>query len=552
MKSIFSTFISFAAISLLVNCSANLKAEPDLFIRLNQLGFLPNDLKTAVILSNSNLSGQKFNVIEEKSDEKVFTGIIPKSKTIYGNFRYTYMVDFSGVKASGTYYLEVNNNRSYDFKIGKNVYNELAEYLLKFFKVQRCGYTNPLLHGVCHIADATSLIEGGKVIDTSVDVTGGWHDAGDYIKFLNTTAYSTYLLLFSYDFAPQKFSFDENKNHVADILEEAKIGLDWMLRCNFENNKLITQVQDLRDHDVGWRMPENDTLRFDRPAFVGMGKNLIGIYSATMALAYRIWKNVLNYPEFADKCLNVAESLYSIRNNVPDVDSSGTGMYIDNNFYGKLALGAVELYLSTKKKEFLDDAKTDADSAGPDFWWSWGNINAVAHYRLASIDKKYIEYILKNLDQFNKTKSTNLFGEGATLTWGTNNTLLGISLQNILWKRLTNNNRYDSLEVFQRDYILGRNPWGISFIYKVGKKYTQHFHSQIAYFKGELPGGFAAGPASKEFLKKYDIQVSDNDEFKMFQTENAVYRDDRMDYITNEPTITGNATAIFVFGNFKN
>ncbi len=552
MKIIRKTAIVLFIITVFADCLGKLKAEPEIFIRVNQVGFLPGDIKTSIVLSNSSLTGESFAVVNKKNSKKIFSSEIGNTEGTYGNFLFTYLIDFSPVKAAGEYYIQIGDKKSYDFKIGKDIYNGLAEYLLEFFKVQRCGYTNPELHSECHIADATSLIEGKKIVNRQVDVTGGWHDAGDYIKFLNTTAYSTYMLLFSYEFNPAKFSYDKNKNNTADILEEAKIGLDWMLRCHFEKNKLITQVQDLRDHEVGWRLPENDSLQFDRPAFVGIGKNLIGIYSATMALAYRIWKNVLNYPGFANTCLNSAKELFALRNNVPNIDTSGTGMYRDNNYFGKLALAAAELYLSTGSRNYLNDSEIYADSAGSDFWWSWGNINAITHYRLALINRKFQEYIFTNLQEFNRKKSANLFGEGAALTWGTNTTLLGIALQNILWKRLTNNNRFDSLEIFQRDYILGRNPWGISFIYKVGENYTRHFHHQIAYLKGQLPGGFAAGPAEKSFLDKYNLPVSKDDAYKIFQTNKAVYRDDRMDFITNEPTITGNATAIFVFGNLAN
>ena len=534
---------------LVTGCTINIQAEPDLFIRLNQVGFLTNDIKTAVVLSNTNLIGKQAEIKITANNKTVNTFSLENNHGRYGNFRFSYVVDFSSITAIGNYFIEIEKKKSYSFSIGNNIYNGIAETLLQFFKVQRCGYTEPDLHKPCHIADATSLIDGNRTIAKSMDITGGWHDAGDYVKFLNTTAYSTYMLLFAYDFNPAKFGFDKNRNNVPDILEEAKIGLDWLLRCNYNNVKLATQVQDLRDHDVGWRMPEDDPLTYDRPAFIGIGKNLIGIYSAALALGARIWRDKLNYKEFADKCLNTAEGFYSIRNSVQDVDSSGSGMYIDKDFEGKLSLGAVELYITTKKAAYLYDAKIYADAAGSDYWWSWGNINSVAHYRLAKYDTHFAGYIEKNLEEFNRKKNDNLFGKGVELSWGTNNTLLGITLQNILWKDLTHNDRFDSVAVFQKDYILGRNPWGVSFIYNIGKNYSKNFHHQIGYLKRKLPGGFAAGPASKKFLEHYKIPYQGRDLYSRFQTDTDYYRDDRMDYITNEPTITANATAIFVYGN---
>lgn len=544
-------FFLITLLLLLPACSLNVQAGTDIFIRVNQLGFLPNDIKTAIILSNVNLDNKKAKLIATRTNNEAEKFEIGSNRGMYGNFKYSYEIDFTKYSQIGNYFFEVNGVKSLSFAIKNNVYNGLADSLLEFFRVQRCGYTDPLLHKVCHIADATSIIEDSNKINKTFDVTGGWHDAGDYVKFLNTTAYATYLLIFAYDFDPVKFGFDKNKNNIPDVLEEAKIGLDWLLRCNVDDKKLITQVQDLRDHDVGWRMPEDDPLGFDRPAFIGIGKNLIGIYSATLAIAGRIWRDKLNYKEFSAKCLSTAEKFYSIRNNVPDVDSSGSGMYIDNHFEGKLSLAAVELYVTTGKQKYLDEAKVYADLAGSDFWWSWGNINSISHFRIAQFDIRFADYIKKNLEEFNRKKNDNLFGKGTELSWGTNNTLLGITLQNILWKRLTKNSDFDTVSVLQRDFILGRNPWGISFIAGAGKNFVKNFHHQIAKIKGRLPGGFAAGPATKKFLKDYKIVYGQKDKYALFQTDDDYYRDDWMDYITNEPTITGNATAIFVFGSLS-
>ncbi|MFC2082331.1 glycoside hydrolase family 9 protein, partial [Bacteroidota bacterium] len=433
-----------------------------------------------------------------------------------------------------------------------DIFNHVVDSLMQFFMVQRCGYTNPFLHDICHRADATELIENGNRIKKRADLTGGWHDAGDYVKFLNTTAYTTYTLLFAYDFDPQKFEFDNNNNFVPDVLEEAKIGLDWLLKCNYEKYKLVTQVQDLRDHEQGFRLPENDKLEYDRPAFAGRGKNIIGIYVAAMSLASRIWADRFCDREFADKCLTAAENLYSIRGMVPDVDSSGSGMYLDGSYEGKLALGAVELYLTTNRKIILDEAVKMADEAGSEYWWSWGNIAPYAHYRLAKINKRFGDYIKNNLVVFNANKDSTLFNEGTALTWGSNNTLLGIALQNILWKDLNDNSDFDTLGVYQRDFVLGRNQWGVCFMNNIGTEFSRNLHHQVAFLtNGNLPGGFAAGPVPRELLEQYKIPFKDRDRFRNFQTDDAVYRDDPMDYVTNEPTISANATAIFVMGFYS-
>lgn len=547
LKKIFLLCLLFLAPS----CALNLKAEPEIYFRFNQIGFLPNDLKTAIVLSYNKLDGKQVAVFNLKTKERIFTSYFGSSLGVYGNFPFSYSIDFSKIKSSGEYYFQYAQQKTFSFKIGSNVYNGLADSLLQFFKVQRCGYTEPLLHKVCHISDVSNLVDGKRSFSKKIDVTGGWHDAGDYVKFLNTTSFATYMLLFSYDFDPVKFGFDNNKNGTPDVLEEAKIGLDWMLRCLINKNRFVTQVQDLRDHNVGWRLPEDDPLGFDRPAYIGIGKNLIGIYAATLALASRIWNEKFHYPEFSNQCLEAAQKIYSIRNNVADIDSSGSGFYLDKTFKGKLALGAAELYMATNKSSYLNDASIYADSAGADYWWSWGDCNSLAHYRIAKFIPRYTNYISQSLEFFNKKKNENQFGKVVTSTWGTNVTLLGVALQNILYQKLTNDYKYDSVAVFQRDYILGRNSWGVSFIKGVGKNSVKNLHHQVGYLTGKLPGGFAAGPVTKEFAEKSKISYDKFDKYEKFQTKEAYYRDDRNDYISNEPTITGNATAIFVLGNFS-
>jgi len=527
----------------------NVPNQGRLYIRTSQVGFLPNDIKTGVIFSGNKIDAEKYYVINSITQKIEFEDHLPDTTYSYGKFKFAKTLDFTSLKKKGSYYIEIEGNMSIPFKIKEKLFNNITDSLLYFFQVQRCGPTNPVLHQPCHLSDVAKLI--GYIDSSGIDLTGGWHDAGDYIKFLPTTSLTTYLMLFAYEFDPQKFGFDNNKNGVPDILEEAKVGLDWMKRSNFRKDKLVTQVQDLTDHNVGWRLPENDTLQYDRKGYVGIGKNQIGLYSATMAIAYRIWKNKFKDFDFADDCLKRAKYLYSVKNSVPNVDSMESGFYQDSRYLGKLALGAIELFISTKDSSYLKDAETFADSTGSDYWWSWGDINSLADYKIATIVPKYSEYLKNNLIQFTNNSKGSVFGEGMQYSWGTTNSFLGISLQSILYKKLTKDNSFDSLAVIHRDFILGRNPWGISFIYNIGRVYPKHLHSQIAYFNdGYLPGALSAGPAPLSILNNYKIK-RESITYNYFNSDSVKYYDDKLDYISNEPTIIGNATALFVFGYYR-
>ena len=524
-------------------------APVKMFIRTNQFGFLPNDYKSGVIIAEGELGGRAFRVIDAASKKNIYQNYIGKNLGAYGKFNFTYKIDFTQVKTPGNYYIDVDGEKSIPFRINSNLYSSIVDSLMLFFKIQRCGPTNPYMHDICHLYDIYKIVGDNSV--KSADLTGGWHDAGDYIKFLGTTAYTTYMLMFAYEFDKSKFEFDNNKNGVPDVLEEARVGIDWLLRCNYSKYKLITQVQDLSDHSVGWRMPENDSLKFLRAGYVGLGKNQIGMYTAVMAMASRIWRETFYDDQFADRCLTAAENIYSLRDEAPDIDKSQTGVYQDSRFWGKLALGAVELFNTTKQNIFLNDAKLFADSAKSDYWWSWGDINSLAHYNLSKYDPKYRQYILNNLVNFNNYRLQSLYEDGMAPTWGTTNSLLGVALQAILYKRLTGESIFDSLAVSQRDFVLGKNNWGVSFVFNIGKVFSKNIHHQVGYFKGGyLPGAVAAGPAPLSLLKSFKIERK-NLIYDRFNLDSVKYYDDRMDYVTNEPTIGTNATAVFVFGYYS-
>ncbi|MCA0388062.1 MAG: glycoside hydrolase family 9 protein [Bacteroidetes bacterium] len=520
----------------------------DVFVRVNQVGFRRLDVKTAVVLSKKDMGGVKFYIKDVKSGKDVFESRIQPSIAGWGGFNFCHVIDFTGFGSEGTFVIDVDGSRSSNFKIGEGIYNTIVDSLLLFFKVQRCGPTGPYLHKVCHLYDSPNVVGDDRAGKT--DVTGGWHDAGDFTKFLNTTAFSTYMLLFAYEFNSKKMEFDKNKDGAPDVLEEARVGLDLLLRMNYKPNNLIIQVQDKRDQTVGWRMPENDTLKFDRPAFAGMGKNLIGIYTAALAMGSRIWKTRFQDAAFSDKLMKAANNIFALRNSAPDVDTNPIGLYQDSKYEGKLALGAIEMYISTGIASYLEEAKTLAKKADSDYWWSWGNINSLAQYRVAKYSSNMKQYIENNLSAFNDTRKKTPFGEGTSFSWGTTHTLLGIAMQSILFRDLTKSSLYDSVASYQRDYVLGKNPWGVSFIYNIGSRFTRNFHSQVGYFnKGYLPGAVAAGPVPAEILKGYNIQRT-NSTYDKFNSPEVKYYDDRQDYITNEPTIVTNATAVFVFSHF--
>jgi hypothetical protein len=311
-------------------------------IRINQLGYLEKDTKRAIIGSYQDLEGQTYLVRNLSTDKVALTGNIgsaePKAYTDTP-FPFNHIIDFTKIEASSFYQIELQDKTtSHNFVIGNNVYKNVIDTLLYFLKVARCGNTNPELHQACHLHDATN---------TDYDLTGGWHDAGDFLKFTHDEAYVTYTLLLSYEINKDKYVQmfnDLNQNGLVDVLEEAKIGLDYLVKVYPDENTFIYQVGNFdQDHNQGFRMPEEDKLtKTDRPALFGFNRNALSQYAFAMALGSNLFGEIPGYQIEAQKYLNLAKRAYVKAKTVGSKD-------ID-----KLCLAAAELYRVTKEDSYLE------------------------------------------------------------------------------------------------------------------------------------------------------------------------------------------------------
>ena len=156
------------------------------WIRINQLGYTPNGTKVAVWCSKTTVNIKSFDLIDSASGKKVFTKKAGSSFGEYGPFNNTYRLDFSKFKKPGTYFLKAGNTKSPYFKIDKDVYKGAADFCLFYMRQQRSLF-NPFLKDSCHTQDGYTLY--GPMRDSSfVDVSGGWHDASDYLQYSTTSA----------------------------------------------------------------------------------------------------------------------------------------------------------------------------------------------------------------------------------------------------------------------------------------------------------------------------------------------------------------------------
>lgn len=235
------------------------------FIRINQVGYLPADRKAAIVFSSTPIADEAF-LVRNSSGSIVWSGRVKAvdPPTWGPAFSHYYELDFSAMSAerSGTHTLQLVKAGvvSREFNIGP--YAGYHEDLLHFMRQQRCGY-NPFLDMVCHKRDGRSFY-GPMPDETYVDASGGWHDAGDQLKYLITASNATTRMMLAYELEKAKFGDlvdemgrEDRPNKIPDILDEAKWGLDWIHKLHPKADQLFHQVADDRDHR-GFKIPNND------------------------------------------------------------------------------------------------------------------------------------------------------------------------------------------------------------------------------------------------------------------------------------------------------
>ena len=247
-------------LALLVLTMFQLMVHADEWIRINQLGYLPQSIKVAVFMSEDVNPLSQFQLVDAYTGKVVQTFQQVKETGSIGNMKCTYRLNFSDFTTPGVYYLKAGKAISPRFPINTQVYNGTADFLLNYMRQQRCGY-NPFTKDSCHVHDAYIVYHPTKT-GQRLDVRGGWHDAADYLQYTTTSANAIYQMLFAYQQNPQAFgdSYDadghQGANGIPDIIDEIKWGLDWLNRMNPEPGELYNQIADDRDH-AGMRLPQD-------------------------------------------------------------------------------------------------------------------------------------------------------------------------------------------------------------------------------------------------------------------------------------------------------
>jgi endoglucanase len=236
--------------------------QPPSAVHVNTVGFLPEHAKVAIVLEEATT----FSLMGTDGSQVMAgnaTGPVHDGDT--GMDLWT--IDFSSFTLPGEYYLDVPGvGRSVSFRIDANVYADVTKLLMLGMYGQRCGVAVELehdgktfSHGVCHSQDAIPWEE--KASGTVKDVTGGWHDAGDYGKYTNNAAFSLGMVfraweLFQDKLATLALAIPEHGGPIPDFLAETKVQLDQLLKMQRDDGSVYQQVSEVSfGPPLWWRRP---------------------------------------------------------------------------------------------------------------------------------------------------------------------------------------------------------------------------------------------------------------------------------------------------------
>jgi len=243
-------------------------SEPAIVIRVNQLGYLPNAPKTAVACVDDDstqgapTAAPLTYVVQDTSGRIVQAPRTVRPDAPFGPCVVTYRLDFSSVRAPGRYRIVSGTIQSPVVRVDARTYAGAADTLLYYMRQQRSGY-NPTLRDSVHKRDGI-IVDHPTRSGEFIPVTGGWADAADYLQYVTTTATATYVMLKARLDFPRAFAdgFDANglpgPNGTDDALDEARHGLEWLLRMFPDDSTMFNQLADDRDHTY-FDLPTSDS-----------------------------------------------------------------------------------------------------------------------------------------------------------------------------------------------------------------------------------------------------------------------------------------------------
>jgi endoglucanase len=599
------------------------------FVRVNQVGYPAASAKRAFLMSSDVETGATF-AVRDSGNATILSASVGSDRGSWSAaYPHVYALDFTALSAAGTYSITVSGpiaatSPSFRVGTGSTLYSSPLTNARSFFGNQRDGASyiaSTLRTAPAHLHDTNAMTyltphanQSGHFkgdlspLDLRIDASGGWWDAGDYLKFVQTSSYTEDLLLAGIRQLPGQMGV----GGASDFTAEARFGIDWLLKMwDDPTGTLYYQVgigtgnAKIRgDHDL-WRLPQDDDTyggtdplyRYirNRPVFRAgppgspVSPNLAGRDAAAFAQCFVVFKT--SDPALATDCLRSAEHIYALADTAPTklLTVIPYSFYPETEWRDDLELGATELYFAvasgglptglphTDANFYLSQAAHWANAyiGGPNDAADTLNlydVSGLAHYELwralqqagspttlETTQAALLADLKKQLDAATAQAATDPFGFG--FPWATYDTTshgAGLSVMAAEYDTLTGTGAYANQEIGWLSNILGANGWGSSFIVGDGSTFPHCMQHQVANIAGSLDGTspLLAGAAvegpngiatSGSLTGMHPCPANGVDTFARFNGKTAVYRDNVESFSTVEPAIDLTASSPLAF-----
>lgn len=545
-------------------------------IIVNQIGYMKEQDKR--VLFKNGKAGGIFKVINLESNQIVYEGKIIKEEYSKAAEEHMGIGYFSELKVEGTYQIVANQDEtSYPFKIGDNIYKDVFRDAVRFFYLQRCGEDIPKVYGrewahpICHTKLAK--IYGSEKY---IDVSGGWHDAGDFGRYIVATSKAVADLMLAYKENPKVFDVDFNvprkEQSLPYILEEIKGQIVWMF-------KMQDVVSGGVYHKVTCaKFPSYDTMpqeEKDELIVCPISTAATGTFAAVMAMAYECFNGLDKI--LARRCLDASKKAWDYLAKAPSQNFRNPEGIVTGEYGGESDLeerywAVAQLFKATGEKRYKvvaerfalmedklltrEEEKREAQlQPKMNFSYDWSGTGAYgdkAYLEAVHADKKVCEVIKNRIKERAKylldLAQTDGYGIDASeyiYIWGSNMyiLMLGIFLKDAYEIEEKEIYRQQAREYL--NYCFGMNPLNLCYVTGYGSSYPKHPHHRIAIAQGVTAAGMLVGGANrgkqdevaKECLKDFPPAKS--------------YIDKSESFSTNEVDIYWNSVLVWALVTFK-
>ncbi len=570
-------------------------------VRLNQLGLLPDGPKRAM-LAHPSKAPLGWRLVDSAGRIRA-TG----RTLVFGDDRWSgehvHRVEFGGFRKAGAgYKLLVGEAASRAFSISPGLYDRLPSDALAYFYHNRAGIPIEARHvgaerarPAGHVGECATCVAGADSKGNrwpgcpyTLDVAGGWYDAGDHGKYVVNGGIAVWTLLNAWErhararFADGRAAIPEAGNGVPDLLDEVRWELEFLLKMQVpDGTRLSVPVGQKRTvpglvfseidasgmvhhklADERWTaLPlaphEDKEKRQLFPPSTGATLNL----AANAAQCARIWRKIDS--AFAGRCLAAAERAWAAARRNPEVwaiaDFTGSGGYGDTDFGDEFYWAAAELLTTTGKADYAAALRASphfraAAATAP----GWNSVAALGTISLVTVPTRLAKAetaalrasILSGADAFladtPKVGYALPYAPEGGWPWGSTSSILNRAMLLAIAHDLTGRRRYRDGVVDAMDFILGRNPLDRSFVTGYGARPMLNPHHRFwarqadPRYPPPPPGALSGGPNNTMMTDEVAPPI------KGKCAPQACWLDDYRAFSLNEVAINWNAPLVWV------